>query len=104
MYPIPYPYLGVNSGAGIAGVHPIPDIASGGVCCAGCADGAGCVGCAALAACAAYSSCSLLCEFLREIELLCPPSLSMRVKVSDGELYRARSGLGNWISFVYPGK
>jgi len=86
---------GVNPGAGIAGVHPIPGIAGGGVCCAGCADGADCAACAALAACAACSSCSLLREFLREIELLRPPSLSMRVKVSDGESYRARYGLGN---------
>jgi len=91
-YPIPYPNPGVNLGAGIAGVHPIPGIDGGGVCCAGCADGASC---AALAACAACSSCSLLREFLREIELLRPPSLSMMVKVSDGELYRARSRLGN---------
>jgi len=81
--------------ASIVGVHPIPGIAGGGMCCAGCADGAGCAACAALAACGAYSSCSLLRELLRETELLRPPSLSMRVKVSDGELYRARSGLGN---------
>ena len=90
-YPLPYPYLGVNPGAGIAGVHPIPGIAGDGVCCAGCVDGAGC------AVCAACSSCSLLCEFQCEIELLRPPYFSMRVKVSDGELYRARYGLGNWI-------
>ena len=63
------------------GVHPIRGIAGGGVCCVGCAYGAGC---AALASCVACSSCSLLREFLRETELLRPPSLSMRVKVSDG--------------------
>jgi len=101
MYPIPYPYLRLNLGIGIAGVHPILGIAGGGVCYAGCADGAAC---AALVACAAYYSCSLFRDFLRETELLRPSSLSVRVKVSDGELYRARSGLGNWISFVYPRK
>jgi hypothetical protein len=41
---------------------------------------------------------------LREAELLHASSCSIRMKVSAGDLYKRRSGLGNGISFVYPGK
>jgi hypothetical protein len=47
---------------------------------------------------------ALLCVILPDIELLHASSRGSRAKVSSWDLYKQRFGLGNEISFVYPGK
>ena len=86
-------YMGVNPGTWLVGNIPVWNaygVAEKGVGC----------GCCELPA----SFLVLLHVTLPDTELLLASSRDSRAKVSSSDLYKRRSGLGNGISFVYPGK